>query len=103
MAKRKTSVFVWRSRLATSDERGDGFFTIVGGYDVLVLVDGKPATGGMIVASSEAELAEEVEKMLVPFKRHWLTQSRTERRRNLAIAAETARQSGWTDRAALIL
>ena len=89
--------FEWFSRPATSGLDGLGFATVVGGYDVLVRErrTGRPVTGAMVIAATPDELRQEVESMLSRFAVEWSKQQPDERRRNLAIAAETACTMGW--------
>ena len=93
----KSGLFVWKSRPATSSEAGDGFFTMVGGYEVLVMerCTGRPVTGGTVVAGSAKELTRIVERMLKQFERQWRAQTVKDRRRNMAMALRTAIDAGW--------
>lgn len=92
-----TSALTWEWRLATSRDDGTGFFTVVGGYDVIVRerMTGRPVTGATIIAGSESELQTRVAAMLTRFESQWLAQTANERERNMKIAAMTASRNGW--------
>mgnify|MGYP001559614979 CR=1 FL=1 len=89
--------FVWKSRPATSSLQGDGFFTVVGGNEIIVYEKAtmRPVTGGMVVAESAVDLNAKVKTMLESFVEKWSALSPEERQANMVIAANTAVQLGW--------
>lgn len=97
MNARANQLFTCKSRPATSGSAGDGFFTVVGGYEILVVEQktGRPVTGWMVVAANERDLNDQLEAMLDRFAPRWLAQSPAEKARNMKIAKETALSDGW--------
>ena len=93
---RSLPAFTWKARPATSQDDGTGFFTVVGGYDVIVYWKGRPVTGGVIYAGSTRELARRVTPMLTRFAKQFGTFTPAQRTRTLRIAAQTAKDRGWS-------
>ena len=90
-------VFSWEARRATSTDAGEGYFEVVGGYDVLVRLRASraPVTGALLIASTPDALTQTVEAMLRRLAARWATLDAGARVQALAHAKRTAAHAGW--------